>query len=351
MKISSFGATAGRNFCSHIKEGEVAIINSEDQKAAKEVYTVESGEPIKVEKHSGEKFREKIIYGQCSIYYLKKDFNIIIYYKKGSNKAVRRLVRKYETSASMFGVKGTLKFTLCGIDVREFEFTYPNGKVGYYENCKFKRPLVYNYPDGKPYIEVITPTSLDRLCYKNIADSFFTYGDNIDNLLESSVYNTLGRLRDSNYITYDKTGGIKEKGETQRYQKVGEWVKNGETKYYISGVEVDKELYFTPPEELNVLQVLGIENTQLRAALMSKITTERLLKETDAAVISKTLDGNLYEIPTPHRVGMDTVIKILEVTCPTTQTKYYLRVPPNMINATEARDWTFKAPVKFIKET
>ncbi len=149
---------------------------------------------------------------------------------------------------------------------------------------------------------------------------------------------------------YTRKGVIDFRGQYENSQKTGEWLKAGALTYYISGVEVSKEIYKCDPQEWNADEVLGIENAQLRASLLKKFTYERLLQRKQGRIVdtdkSNDRDNSIMEFTNPRADNSDDkIIRVLKVCCPTTRTYYALRIPPNVGTCEVARSWTFNVDV------
>ncbi|MCX5711601.1 MAG: hypothetical protein NTY47_00805 [Candidatus Omnitrophica bacterium] len=170
------------------------------------------------------------------------------------------------------------------------------------------------------------------------------------------------------FTIYDRQQKIKHKGEYRNRQQVGEWILSHKHLYYINGVPVSKKLWETPPEKVSIKAVMNIKNAQMRAALMARIPPERFAKEAKYKVIHKTKDMVLMEFPVrvdDGNGGIDSKLRILQVTCPSTKSKYFLNVPDfvwdggkrTKLNLCEqARQWTFgvdnpRKKIKFAVET
>lgn len=181
------------------------------------------------------------------------------------------------------------------------------------------------------------------------------------------------------FTFYDKTGRITNRGEYRNSQRVGEWILGAKPVYFIHGVAIAKKLWDTPPEKIKISTILRIKNAQMRAALMSKIgqdkIAQRMVQECKYKLIHRTKNGMcLMEFPfqlEEHRGRENQRMRILQVTCPSTKTKYYLNVPNYFVrngervtngkrislnNCEAARQWTMlndnpKKRIKFAKET
>ena len=66
---------------------------------------------------------------------------------------------------------------------------------------------------------------------------------------------------------------------------------------------------------------------------------QRFLAETKAKVVDKSAHGELYRLE-----STDPVVAV-HVKCPSTNREYWLRVPPTITTAHEARAWGFRRTV------
>lgn len=139
-------------------------------------------------------------------------------------------------------------------------------------------------------------------------------------------------------------------GLIENHQRVGKWILNGHEHYYEHGVAIPKQLFETPPDQLDPKQLLKISNAQLRMAMLAKANfkADRLAKI--GRIIHRHGSMRLFDIP-----GLDT--RILRVQCPSTKSYYFIRVPRDSQRCEEARQWTFhvnagvRKPIQFAQET
>ncbi|MBI4396334.1 MAG: hypothetical protein HY548_04505 [Elusimicrobia bacterium] len=167
-----------------------------------------------------------------------------------------------------------------------------------------------------------------------------------------------------------REGKVWLQGQYQNRQRIGEWILNGKHVFYIRGVPVAKKLWDTAPTKLRFNEILRIKNAQLRAALISRAGYERLAKEVKHKVVheDKSRRNKLMEFPIKVDDGngaRDSNLRILQVTCTSTGTKYFLNVPDFVWDAGRrtrldtceaARQWTFgvnnpRERIKFALET
>lgn len=223
---------------------------------------------------------------------------------------------------------------------------YPNGKVAGIVSC----PNGFSTRSGERRSNEDTQTCQDGTIYFN----FYQQERDLEGQFEE--HNT-DYSKDGNcsFIVYNRKGKIRRQGEYKNRQKVGEWVVGGRHVYFINGIEIAKKLWDTPPEKLKVKTVLKIKNAQMRAALIARIGNERFTKECKCKVIHETKNGmKLMEFPVRVDDGngdrKGSMLRILQVTCPSTNHKYYLNVPDfvwdggkrTKLNTCEAaRQWTF----------
>lgn len=155
---------------------------------------------------------------------------------------------------------------------------------------------------------------------------------------------------------------LKEAGHYDNDQRTGVWT-IGDTEYiYHRGTAIPKYLWEKPKEELDLKEVLKIDNTQVRSMLLEKAeaTPEKIAslgelihQATQMMARKKKKKMRLYSVTVPN----DDPMKFLQVECPSTDTKYFLRVPPTATKCHEALQWTygrgriFHKQLKFVEET
>src|SRR5271163_723676 len=109
------------------------------------------------------------------------------------------------------------------------------------------------------------------------------------------------------------------------------------------------------PEEITCFDIFFEEqNVTIRLEMIERVGFERLLKMAGDAArkIHSSGRGTLYQIFLPG--DPDYWMNILVAQCPTTKKRYYLRTPPNILDADEAVAWTFGTTPELynpIKET
>jgi hypothetical protein len=162
-------------------------------------------------------------------------------------------------------------------------------------------------------------------------------------------------------------------GQYKNSQRVGCWIvpdsktlaetfglKDAERRsieaYYEHGVAIPKDMYHAKPEELDLKKLLQESNAQLRMAMLEKARGDRNFGKRLAAlgkVVHRDRDMRLY-----HVDGLPT--RVLRVTCPSTNSLYYINVPKDSRKCEEARQWTFHVgagvrltnnEIKFAQET
>lgn len=263
------------------------------------------------------------------------------------------------------GEPGTCKTTYSWGKFMHQDFWYPGGHRKAYSFHHTDKEVKFRYPNGKTAAEISCPGGFkiygsDGLCCFNREQTW-----------ESDDINKLDFSRDGNCkITfYDRRGRLKHRGEFRNRQRTGAWILRGSPVYFVHGVAINKKLWDTPPEKLNIKKVIRIKNAQMRAALLAKIGPERLVKELRGKTIDKTKNGmRLIELPIKLDEGRgkkNQHMRILQVTCPSTKTKYYLNVPDYIVTGDKrikldkcepARQWTMmndnpKKRIKFAVET
>lgn len=83
-------------------------------------------------------------------------------------------------------------------------------------------------------------------------------------------------------------------------------------------------------------EIIGLPNAEVRRAVIELVGYEKIVSEAKTLDESE-VDGTLLEIPLQE----DENIVLLHVKDPSTTREYFLRVPPKMKTARQARAWTF----------
>jgi hypothetical protein len=104
------------------------------------------------------------------------------------------------------------------------------------------------------------------------------------------------------------------------------------------GVQVPDRVAFNP-ESLTVDEILRESNLTMRRILLERVGMEWFLERTDAKIVDRDRDAGgdrrLLRIAFPN--GEDVVC--LEVRCPSTSSRYVLRVPPRTASCADAAAW------------
>lgn len=83
-------------------------------------------------------------------------------------------------------------------------------------------------------------------------------------------------------------------------------------------------------------KIISIPNSEIRRAVVELVGYDKVAK--NATIIDESeVDGRLMKIPLKN----DEDIMLLHVKDPSTDREYFLRVPPEMASARQARAWTF----------
>lgn len=88
-------------------------------------------------------------------------------------------------------------------------------------------------------------------------------------------------------------------------------------------------------KRVNPKDVIALPNSEIRRAVVEIVGYDKIVKE--ANVLDESEDGKLLEIP----LDDDENIVLVHVKDPSTDRQYFLRVPPKVKTAKEARAWTF----------
>lgn len=151
-------------------------------------------------------------------------------------------------------------------------------------------------------------------------------------------------------FTVEKFGKLWLAGKVENRQRVGKWVVDGKEVFYEHGVAIPRKLYETPPDKLDPRKLLNLPNAQLRMALLGKAQFSGKRLAELGRVVHRQGNMRLFDVP-----GLDN--RILQVTCPSTKSLYFIKVPADSEKCEQARQWTFhvgagvSAPIKFAQET
>jgi hypothetical protein len=104
------------------------------------------------------------------------------------------------------------------------------------------------------------------------------------------------------------------------------------------GVPIDERIAFHP-ETVTASEVLDEPNVQRRRVLLERCGYERFIRETDAQVLDTDRDRGgerrLLRVP----MSRDEDLVCVSVICPSTGSRYVLRVPPTMRTCRQAVAW------------
>jgi hypothetical protein len=260
------------------------------------------------------------------------------YYEPESLQAIKRGgLWKRETRMKLCGSTGTVECysTSSGAYGREV-FTYDNGVQGYVAS-RSRKQLKVRRPDGKLWIVITGKVRLGR-------DTFAERLNKGINNLDIWYW-----MRQGNWdITmYDSDGStVVTQGHVEHRQKQGKWVEQGKVTYYMSGVKVSRQLYEEDPAKWDGREVLRVQNAQLRCSLLNRMGYDKLLEKVQPRIIGQGDDGGqLLEIDSGIKenngFGLDSLMRLVKVICPSTGQTYVLRVPPGIASYEQARQWTF----------
>jgi hypothetical protein len=267
-------------------------------------------------------------------------------FQPGTLQAIRRGgLWKRQTGIPLCGSKGTVEcFSTSGGAYGKEVFKYDNG-VQAYIATRWRKKLQVRHPNGKLWMVVKGKVVLNR---EPIAEKLDSDGGKLDlwHMMCGS---------DWEVTVYDKSGvKVVTQGCVKNRQKEGKWLEHGKETYYISGVQVSRQIYEGDPEKWDGYDVLRVQNAQLRCSLLNRMGYDKLLAKVKGRVIEQSADGGeLLEIDTQapgDMRGLDKTMNLVRVICPSTKQTYVLRVPPDIKNYEQARQWTFGLRQQNIRE-
>jgi hypothetical protein len=260
--------------------------------------------------------------------------------------------------AKLFGRWGKIQYKYTNGYLRREIFTYNNGTLGYDVSVARHTTKVF-YDNGKVAVEGNFRPNIRPKGFWQVIDSWLK--GPIDNIREltRSRWTWTGSGVTYNATHYDRGGKVKTTMFIDKGQLSGKGKVDYKAVYYIHGEPVSEQLYNASPDDIDPYEVLALRNAQTRATYLSKIGFERLLAKTEAKVLHKDTESDsggtmtLFEIPFPwadetkditRPQNADDVMRLLQVTCPSTGEKFVLRTPPDIDKCMEAKRWTMVIP-------
>ena len=354
MRWMTSGASCGRNVFEYTKDGETIF----KEKNKERIFITKDGdmaEKIVIEKkgYLDENHNSPLEYN------LKTHLKYFNFYKEWRNGILIKYLPYGFRKESRHGIGFDKTKLLLKEPGKLVEKYYRGSKCWeefYYSNHK----LAYRAKHNSSEIEVFYPNKKLWISLTGEGKTFQMRGWGSSNILDliNSIFaedwglvnNTLnGNNRNFILKIYDINGEISHSGEVKEGQLSGEWLWNKEVRYLMQGVLVNEKIFKTPAEQLDPNEVLTIENAQLRSALFNKIGYEKVIQKCNGKVIHTDGDMSLFSIPLVRgkitnswgTTPGDDILMLLKVRCPSTGVYYVLRVPPDVTECEQARQWTF----------
>ena len=346
MHVHTHHAGFGKNSWISVDEGKMVLEN----KGKTTTSIIKNSVVVEVRTKS-EKGKSQCVYGKFRKNW--EDGKLTSHYRFNAQnsrhgKGVTRHGKGFKWT-ELLGYKGKLKQVYYNGSLMKEKFVYTTGIVAYEAKRRdSSKVFVMKYPTGLIACRVMSETSLVmQFAWKHRAIEH-NFAEELSTMWRYPI-------KSENYSIewWDAQGLPVFSGRCENAQKVGKWNEQGKDTYYLKGVSVSEHIFNTPTEDLKVMEILGIENAQLRSALLSKFPSQGLFDKIKAegVAVKELIDDvgqmRLFTIPIPgiadagSGTNRDRVMKFLEVTCPTTHSKYMLRVPPESSTCEEARQWTF----------
>jgi hypothetical protein len=342
MYLVSRHAGWGRNFWIDVDDGTVDIHTSDEHLHVK----VHNKIVVEQTSRTNEEYTT-LRYGQeCKT---RKGSKTVKeeYFQPRTLQAIRRGgLWKKQTGIQLCGNKGTVEcYSTSGGAYGKEIFRYDNGAQAYIAT-RWRKNLQVRHPNGKLWMVVKGKVVLNR---EPIAEKLDSDGGNLD------LWRMM-RRSDWELTVYD-TSGVKvvTQGHVKNRQKEGKWLEHSKETYYISGVQVSRQIYEGDPNKWDGYDVLRIPNAQLRCSLLNRMGYNRLLEKVKGKVIDTSADGGqLLEIDSGLKenngIGLDSIMRLAKVICPSTGQIYVLRVPPGIANYEQARQWTFGLRMRSLEQ-
>jgi hypothetical protein len=336
--------------------GSVILRNERGEKV---VVKINGGEVMEEKRYRNGRYYYWIKYGNFEKARTNGDYLYIKRYRKKTSRGLHALqVRKDKL---LYGHKGTCYTYYSRGKFLWQKFIYHNGRCAYFVRWTHTEVKAV-YPDGKDMFEI----KVNSLYTKGNTECepFVDYTPTYRyTTTPPHCYSVDGLY--SEYTCWDRRGRVKDYYKFEKRQKVGEWVRDYKTYFYLSGLEVPKKMYNAKPEDIDPKAVLRERNAQVRAMLIDKIGLDRIVKKCKGKVIHKTQGYQLIDFKVRYdkhdHLGdrPDKVLRVLSCPCPSTKSKYFLNIPPtdDFKTCLKARNGTFTSfepnakEVVFDKET
>lgn len=331
VRVVNYGRSY-RNISERIDNGSIVIRNSGGD-IVKAV--IKEGEIAECRVKKNGRLYYAVKYGEYEKEVRGGRVSNIMRYRKGTARGYHGLTMRsdvtlegYEGRCYSFFSRGRLLWQ---------KFTYANGRTAYHIRHNDTEVNGY-HPNGVKMFNI----KVSHLYFKGKEGEPFLYLQDYGR--DNKNYATDGVMCE--YTFYDRTGRVKEKGQFENKQRVGEVVKNYRRYFYLSGLEVPKKLYEAKPEDVKPSVVLSLPNAQVRAMFLKKIGYERVIKECEGKVIDTDGKYALIDFPVKydkHEHNPDKTLRILKVVCPSTKGEYFLKIPPtdDFKTCKRARNGTF----------
>ena len=112
---------------------------------------------------------------------------------------------------------------------------------------------------------------------------------------------------------------------------------------FIKGIQVSENIW---SGNYTASDILEIENVTLKSELIERYGLQKMIKELEARTIDSKDGYTLVEIDNPKGLGENSVIRALQMRCPSTGILYMLRVPPNMSDCEIALQWAYGVNIR-----
>lgn len=105
------------------------------------------------------------------------------------------------------------------------------------------------------------------------------------------------------------------------------------------GVPIDERIAFRP-EELAIPEVLEERNAEVRRVMLERFGFEAFMAAADAEVVDTDRDPGGQRKLLRVALERDEPLVCVSVFCPSTERRYFLRVPPHVVTCRQAIAWT-----------